>query len=496
MCSRSVLLLVAVFVPTLVQSFASHIIDVPGLSDLLSPNAVVYYEDDNSEAIDTLVSTRFYTTPFEPRIPTILVLPAIVEDVQVSVRYAYDQSLDFGVVGGGHGVGGLGHTSGLLIDMSGLTAVSVDTAAGLTTYQTGNNIGTVDLASKESGVYSPNGNCPQVGVGAVLHGGYGAMTKTRGLSIDNVVAYQVVTRTGELLSVTAESDSELFWGLRGAASMLGVVTEITIRHFPVDDHYGGSIIFTNVSALPKLVAYVNDNALDQINEFHVRFSVFSAPPPAIIVVEVTLWGNGDAFAALGGKEAVINGLIAAGEVPIAVNTVAANAYYEQQSFLGPIVADAPRGFNEYALNSATTTSFPVAAAQVVADAFAGNVPLGTIFFLHGYGGAFSAVGASDTAYAGRDMKWDFVSQISFPPDVPEAAAAGLSSATDALHRAIEEAVGEQDLSPHGYLNWGMNEAAHIRKAFGDNLERLLELKQALDPTNFFHRTYDLGNVGA
>eukprot|EP00965_Chrysotila_dentata_P201434 6180565-Pleurochrysis_carterae.AAC.1 len=294
--------------------------DVPGLSDRLSSRAIVYSDFDNSEAIGALVTSRFFTATSAVQLPTIVVIPAVVEDVQACVRHAYDHDLDFGVLGGGHGVAGLGHTNGLLIDMTALTEVHVDTAAGITTYQTGNTIGSLDLASKDSRVYSPNGNCPQVGAGAVLHGGYGSMIKTRGLAIDNIVSYQLVTYDSKLHTVTNESESELFWGLRGAASMLGVVTKISVRHFKVDDHYGGSIVFTNVSALPRLVAWINDKGLSATNEFHVRFSVFSAPPPASVAMEVTLWGDGSAFARFGGKAAVVEGLIVAAEAPVRLNT--------------------------------------------------------------------------------------------------------------------------------------------------------------------------------
>src|ERR1700751_3511042 len=138
-------------------------------------------------------------------------------DVIAAVRFAHDHQMTVAVRGGGHNAGGLGiWDDPLVIDLSGIAYVHVDPAAQTVRVGGGSTWADVDHATHAFGLAVPSGIISTTGVGGLtLGGGIGHLTRQYGLTIDNLLAADVVTADGRLLVASPEKNADLFWGIRG-----------------------------------------------------------------------------------------------------------------------------------------------------------------------------------------------------------------------------------------------------------------------------------------
>lgn len=162
------------------------------------------------------------------RQPGLLVQPTSNEQVVEAILFARGNGAELTVRGGGHGFAGNTVADGaVMIDLSRLGSVRVDTTARRAYVGGGASLGSLDAATAEHGLAVVAGTVSHTGVaGLTLSGGMGWLTPSQGLSCDNLVEATLVTAEGEILTVSAEHEPELFWGLRGAGANFGVVTEL------------------------------------------------------------------------------------------------------------------------------------------------------------------------------------------------------------------------------------------------------------------------------
>ncbi|KAL4966502.1 FAD-binding oxidoreductase [Aspergillus stella-maris] len=165
----------------------------------------------------------------------VVVRPIQAEDIARVVEYARKHSIDLAARGGAHSTSATSSTEGgMLIDLGkGMTRVTVNPDDQTVTVQGGATWGNV---AKEVGKYplSMNiGTVSLVGVGGLsLQGGYGYHTPQHGVVLDTILAAKVVTGAGEILTASPEENEDLFWAIRGAAMNVGVVCEITFQAYP------------------------------------------------------------------------------------------------------------------------------------------------------------------------------------------------------------------------------------------------------------------------
>src|SRR5437764_6807033 len=179
------------------------------------------------------------------RHPAIIARCADSDDVIACVRFARDHDLLVAVRGGGHSVAGKSVCDGgLMIDLSAMKGIRVDPARRTVRAETGLKLGEFDRETQSFGLATTLGVVSATGIaGLTLGGGWGHLHAKYGLAIDNVIAADVVTGDGRLLTASAFENQDLFWGVRGGGGNLGVVTSLEYRLHEVGQDLAGALFY-------------------------------------------------------------------------------------------------------------------------------------------------------------------------------------------------------------------------------------------------------------
>ncbi|MBN6037633.1 FAD-binding oxidoreductase [Amycolatopsis sp. 195334CR] len=176
--------------------------------------------------------------------PAVVVDASTSEDIRDAVRLAVAKGEPVAVQATGHGLTRPLDGAGVLITTGGMAAVEVNAAAGTAWVEAGARWRDVIDAAAPYGLAPLSGSLPGVGaVSYTLGGGVGVLARRYGFAADHVRRIDLVTADGELREVTAESDPDLFWALRGGGGNFGVVTGMEIELVPVARLHGGTLTF-------------------------------------------------------------------------------------------------------------------------------------------------------------------------------------------------------------------------------------------------------------
>ena len=183
--------------------------------------------------------------------------------------------------GGGHNGGGLGTCDGgLVIDLGRMKGIHVDPAARRVRVEGGCTWGDVDHATHAFGLATPSGIISTTGVGGLtLGGGIGYLARKYGLSIDNLLAVDMVLADGRFVTANAEENSDLFWAIRGGGGNFGVVTSFVFQLHPVSTVYGGPILWS-LDQADKLIPFWQDLILHAPDDLNGWLAFFKVPPVA------------------------------------------------------------------------------------------------------------------------------------------------------------------------------------------------------------------------
>jgi FAD/FMN-containing dehydrogenase len=168
-------------------------------------------------------------------------------DVAAGILAAREGAVPLAVRGGGHNVAGNGTIyDGLVLDLSPMRRVDVDPGSRRVSVQGGATLGDLDRATQEHGLVVSSGVVSSTGVaGLTLGGGMGWVTRTFGMSIDDLRAAELITADGRLVRASAAEEPELFWGIRGGGGNFGVVTSFEFEGHPLGpDVYTGAAFYT------------------------------------------------------------------------------------------------------------------------------------------------------------------------------------------------------------------------------------------------------------
>ena len=216
------------------------------------------------------------------RKPRLIAKCADVADVITAVHFGQQQGLPVSIRSGGHNAGGLGVCDdGLVIDLSLIKYVHVDPAERTVRVGAGSTWGDVDHATHAFGLAVPSGIISTTGVGGLtLGGGIGHLTRQYGLTIDNLLAADVVLADGGFVVASAEENDDLFWALRGGGGNFGVVTSFLFQAHPVHTVCAGPMLW-ELEQAPDIMKWYREfivQAPEEINGFFAFLTVPPGPP--------------------------------------------------------------------------------------------------------------------------------------------------------------------------------------------------------------------------
>lgn len=224
----------------------------------------------------------------------VVIMPSDVADIQTALLWAQKHNIDLAIKGGGHSVAGTSSSQdGLVIDLSHLKNVSVDTTAKTVTVQGGATWKEVDEAAGEHGLAAVGGTVNHTGVGGLtLGGGYGWLSGLYGLTIDNLLSARVVLADGRLVTASVTENPDLLWGLKGAGYNFGVVVEFTYQaHEQKNPIFAGIIAFPP-DQLELVVEQLNATLLSPDPRAGVMCFLAQPPGAPVPMINVLCYYNG------------------------------------------------------------------------------------------------------------------------------------------------------------------------------------------------------------
>jgi FAD/FMN-containing dehydrogenase len=410
------------------------------------------------------------------RRPALIARCAGADDVVEAIAFARERDLPVSVRGGGHAVAG--HAvcdDGVMIDLSLMKAVRIDPDARTARAAGGALWADLDRASTRAGLATTGGLISHTGVGGLtLGGGLGHLMRKHGLTVDNLLAVDLVTADGDRLRVDAESEPELFWGLRGGGGNFGIATALEYRLHPIAPLILGGPIFWPLADAPAVLRFLRDFIPEAPDELGITLTMTLAPPLPFVpadqfgkpVIGVVVVWSGD----LADGERAIAPLRRIG-TPLA-DVVRPAPYVGLQSMLD---GGAPHGMHYYwkshrlgGLSDDVIEALLARAELLVPGAQIQGWAMG---------GAVSRVDPAATAVGQREVGLDVSFVGAWPPSID-------GEAHKAWSRASWDA-----LLPHSngvYANFISDEgAAGVTAAYGDRVARLTALKDRYDATNVF-----------
>jgi FAD/FMN-containing dehydrogenase len=398
-------------------------------------------------------------------------------DVADAVRFARHAGLEICVRGGGHNVAGRAVAAdALMIDLAPMKGIHVDPARRTVRAQGGVLWKELNRETAVHGLAVTGGAISTTGIaGLTLGGGLGWLMAKLGLAADNVTSIELVNAEGEVLDVTATSDPDLFWALRGGGGNFGIATSFEYRLHPISMVTGG-LIAHPFAAARDMLRFYRDQVTSASDDLTVFAGVVHAPD-----------GSGMKLAAMivfhtGTPEEAQRELAPYLEFGSpAVVHVEPMPYQVMNTLLD---ANYPTGACNYWLSS-FTSGLSDELIDTIAERFESVPSPMSAVILERFHGAVCRIGSTDTAVPHREEGWNLLlPSIWLDPATSDANIAW----TRETHAA---------LAPHltrgRWLNYlgDDQDADAIRAAYGPNYDRLRELKRRYDPANVFHHNHNI-----
>ena len=408
------------------------------------------------------------------RRPAAVVAPVDADEVASVIAFARVAGLELAVRSGGHSVAGHSVSEGgIVLDLSALKSVEIDVPSRTAWAETGLTAAEYTAAAGAHGLATGFGDTGSVGLGGLTTGGgVGFLVRRHGLTIDDVVAAELVTADGEQLHVDPESHPELFWAIRGGGGNFGVVTRFRYRLHELESIVGGMLV---LPATPEVIASFVAEAEAAPEELSTIANVMVAPPmpflpdeahgELIVLALVCYAGDPDA-----GERALAP--FRALAKPLA-DLVRPMPYPE----LYTLFPEGPGPAQEVS-HSLFLDSVELDAAQAIVEHLRASSAPVAVAQLRALGGAMARVPTDATAFAhrGRRVMAALGAVYEDPGESPHHEA-WVGAFADALRR------GEDGV----YVNFlGDEGPSRVRAAYpGATWDRLVSVKRRYDPENVF-----------
>ena len=411
--------------------------------------------------------------------PALIARCADADDVAKTVAFARDHGLLLAVRGGGHNGAGLGSCDGgVVADLSPMKDIQVDPEARTARVGGGCLWGEVDRATNEHGLATPSGIISTTGVGGLtLGGGLGHLTRKHGLTIDNLLEAELVLASGERVRASADEHPDLYWAIRGGGGNFGVVTSFLFRLHEVDTIVGGPT-FWPVEAASEVLSIYREFLPGAPRELNGFFAFATVPPGPPFPEEIHLREVcGVVWCYAGADEDA-----AAKAMAPMMDAAPEPLMHGPHSMPHPALQSAfdalyPAG-DQWYWRADFVNEIPDEAVEIHARFGADMPSMKSTMHMYPIDGAAHDVGSTDTAWNYRHANWGSVF-AGVDPDPANVDAIGRWSRD--YHEALHP------YSAGGaYVNMMMDEGQErVRAAYGENYDRLAQIKAKYDPDNTF-----------
>jgi FAD/FMN-containing dehydrogenase len=411
--------------------------------------------------------------------PAIIVQCQGAQDVVHGIAFGRKHGLEIAIRGAGHNIAGNAICDdGIMIDLSTMKNVRVDTRGQRAYVEPGATLGDFDEAVQAHGLATPIGINSTTGIGGLtLGGGFGWLTRKYGMTIDNLVSVEMVTVDGNRVRASEDENADLFWAVRGGGGNFGVVTQFELKLYSVGPEIlAGLIVFPFDQARQVLTRY-REFAESAPEELNVWVVLRQAPPLPFLPQDVH------------GKDVVVLAIFYAGDIEEGQKLikplrgfgdahgehVGAQPYVDWQKAFDPLLTPGARNY----WKSHNFTGLSDGALDSITE-FAGKLPSPQCeIFIGLLAGAPNRVAPDAMAYGHRDAK--FVLNVHGRWDD-----AGDDDRCIAWAREFFKASAPY-ASAGAYVNFMTEEEGErVASAYGANFDRLVEIKKKYDPDNILH----------
>ncbi len=448
-------------------------VDIGGLRDRVD-GRVIGPEDEGYDAARQVMPGHI------DRRPSVIVQAKNVEDVRRVIQTARETGLELAVRSGGHSAAGHSTTDGgIVLDLRAMKALDIDAGAKTAWAEAGLTAGEVTQAVSEQGLAIGFGDTGSVGIGGITTGGgVGYLGRLHGLTIDNLLAAEVVTADGEVLSADADTNPDLFWAIRGGGGNFGVATRFRYRLVDLPGIVGGMLFLPATAETVQRFIELSEQAPDAMSTIA---NVMPCPPMPVVeeawhgrlVIFGLMCFAGEAaageeafrpfrdLAKLGGLDAPIADLIQ----PMTLSGM----YGPEDPDYRPTAVATNLFLDRVDRGTAETI---MARLEALPDA-----PM-RVAQLRVLGGAIARVPVDATAYAHRNSRI-MVNLAAFYENEPE------RLARQAWLEEFASAIRQSDRG--AYVNFiGDEGESRVHDAYpGPTWDRLAEIKRRYDATNLF-----------
>lgn len=419
--------------------------------------------------------------------PNVVVQPRSADDVASTIDFARDRGVLVSVRGGGHNIAGTSIApGGLTIDMTLMKDVSINPERRLAHAQPGCVLGDVDADAQKHGLATVLGFVSETGLaGLTLGGGWGYLTRRFGWTVDNLEEVEIVTADGEIRVANRNSNADLFWAVRGGGGNFGVVTRFTYRLHEVGPTITAGLVAWSADQAEEILEAYREITAAAPRELTLAVVVRMAPPAPFVPQE---WHGRPivAMVACYTGEDPDQALESIRRLPSpVVDTIGPMPYVGLQTMLN---ANEPKGPHRY-----WKTEFLPDLADGFLQAFREGAlqlttPISQSVIFH-LGGALNDRAEDDGAVGNRDARYIAGFSGTWPPD---------ASADTHIRWVRKSWEAIRPYSTGGnYVNFQLadDDEQRLQAAYGDNYERLREVKAMYDPDNFFRVNRNIRPAG-
>ncbi|MGB3145934.1 MAG: FAD-binding oxidoreductase [Maribacter sp.] len=410
--------------------------------------------------------------------PSIILKCKDRHDVIAAINFGRENGLEVSIRSGGHNGAGLALVeNGLVLDLSEMNAIEIDSNNKTTKIQPGRTLAAVDQATHEYGLALPSGIIGTTGVaGLTLGGGIGYLSRKGGLTVDHLLEVEVVLASGELVTANSAENPDLFWALRGGGGNFGVVTSFAFSLIPIKNVYGGPMFWPLEKAKEAMKFYdrITKNAANDLYGF---FAFLTVPPAEPFPEHLHM------------KK--VCGIVWCYTGPIEK----VEEVFRPIREFGPPILDFVGEIPMPALNGMFDGLYPPGMQwywkghyfdELTDDCIQAHIAHGSkvptmhsTMHLYPIDGRVHDISQDATAWANRGARW---AQVIVGVSPEPAEAEKITKWCREYYEAMKPfAMGG------GYVNFMMEEGQErIKASYKGNYERLTRIKKKYDPENFFH----------